>query len=223
MTTAEWQSDDELFSLLKKECYTPVVGDILDQMGHLDHFLSQPIQPMESNMVIAGRAMPVVYADVFEEPEKPFGLLTEALDQLQPGEVWVGSGCRHRSAMWGEILTATAKARGAVGAVVDGFHRDTPKVLEQNWPVYSCGRYAADSGPRNMVLAYRTTIIQNGVTVRPGDLIFADLDGVLVVPQELEVKVVSKALEKARAEKTVRHAIENGMSCTDAFHKFGVL
>ena len=222
MSETEWQSDAELFALLKRECYTPVVGDILDQMGHLNHFLSQPIQPMTSDMLIAGRAMPVLYADVFAEPDKPFGLLTEALDQLKPGEVWVGSGCRHSSAMWGNPHRH-GESRGAVGAVVDGYHRDTPKVLEQNWPVYSRGRYAADSAPRNMVLSYRQTIIENGVTVRPGDLIFADLDGVLVVPHELEVEVVTKALAKARAEKTVRHAIENGMSCTAAFHKYGVL
>ena len=178
---------------------------------------------MTSDMLIAGRAMPVVYADVFEEPDKPFGLLTEALDQLQPGEVWVGSGCRHASAMWGEILTATAKSRGAVGAVVDGFHRDTPKVLEQNWPVYSRGRYAADSAPRNMVLSYRQTIIENGVIVRPGDLIFADLDGVLVVPQELETEVVTKALAKARAEKPYATQSKTACPAPAAFHTYGVL
>lgn len=219
----EWANDAELFALLKRECYSPVLGDILDQLGHLNHFLSQPIQPMEVDMVVAGRAMPVLYAEVFTEPDKPFGLLTEALDQLEEGEVWIGTGCQLRSAMWGEILTATARVRGAVGAVVNGFHRDTPKVLEQDWPVFSRGRYAADSAPRNRVLKYRTTIVENGVTVRPGDLVFADLDGVLVIPRELEVEVVTKALEKARAEKTVRQAIENGMSCTDAFNKYGVL
>ena len=127
MTQPEWQSDAELFHIMKQECYTPVLGGDIGPDGPSRSFSSQPIQPMTTDMVLVGRAMPVLYADVFEEPEKPFGLLTEALDQLEPGEIWIGSGCAPRSAMWGEILTATARSRGATGAVVDGFHRDTPQ------------------------------------------------------------------------------------------------
>jgi regulator of RNase E activity RraA len=134
---AEWKSDSELFALICRELYTPVVGDILDDLGFTHQFLPQPIQPLREEMRLAGRAMPVVMIDVFGRQKKPFGLLTEALDQLQPGEIYLASGGEMRCAYWGEILTATAKKRGAVGAVINGFHRDTPKVLEQNWPVFS--------------------------------------------------------------------------------------
>ena len=124
---------------------------------------------------------------------------------------------------WGELLTATARTRGAVGAVVDGFHRDTPKVLEQNWPVFSRGRYAQDSSVRTAVVDFRCPIEIGGVWIEPGDLIFGDLDGVVVVPRAVEAQVITGALEKARGEKVVRQAIEDGMSATAAFKKFGIL
>ena len=120
-------------------------------------------------------------------------------------------------------MTATARTRGAVGAVANGFHRDTPKVLEQNWPVFTRGRYAQDSSVRTAVADFRTPIEIGGVWIEPGDLVFGDLDGVLIVPRAVENEVITRALEKARGEKVVRKAIESGMSATDAFRKFGIL
>jgi regulator of RNase E activity RraA len=160
---------------------------------------------------------------VFGKQKKPFGLLTEALDQLEPGEIYVASGGDMRCAYWGEILTATAKKRGAVGAVINGFHRDTPRVLEQNWPVFSRGRFAQDSAVRTQVVSYRCPMEIGAVHVEPGDLVFGDLDGVVVVPRKVEVEVIERALAKARGEKLVRKEIEGGMSSTDAFKKYGIL
>lgn len=220
---AEWTSDPELFSLCTRELYTPVVGDILDELGFTRQFLPQPIQPLREDMKLAGRAMPVVMIDVFGKQKKPFGLLTEALDQLEPGEIYLASGGDMRCAYWGEILTATAKMRGAVGAVINGFHRDTPKVLEQDWPVFSRGRFAQDSGVRTQVTDYRCAIEVGQVSVQPGDLVFGDLDGVVIVPKKVEAEVVERALAKARGEKLVRKEIEGGMSSTAAFKKYGIL
>jgi 4-hydroxy-4-methyl-2-oxoglutarate aldolase len=218
-----WNSDNELFAIMHKELYTPVIGDILDKLGRYHQFLPQAVQPMKEDMVLVGRAMPVLMIDVYGEQKKPFGLLTEALDQLQPGEIYIASGGEMRCAYWGELLTATAKARGANGAVVNGFHRDTPMVLEQNWPVFSRGRYAQDSGVRTQVANYRCPIEIGNVWVNPGDLVFADLDRVVIIPQEVEQEVVVQALVKARAEKVVRKDIEDGLSSTAAFAKYGIL
>ncbi len=219
----EWKNDRELFELACRELYTPVVGDILDDLGFEHQFLPQPIQPLREEMRLAGRAMPVVMIDVYGKQRQPFGKLTEALDQLEPGEIYLASGGEMRCAYWGEILTATAKKRGAVGAVINGFHRDTPKVLEQNWPVFSRGRFAQDSGVRTQVVDYRCTIEVGNVRVMPGDLVFADLDGVLIVPRKVEAEVIERALAKARGEKLVRKEIEAGMSSTAAFKKYGIL
>lgn len=126
-------------------------------------------------------------------------------------------------AAWGEILTATARTRGGAGAVLDGFHRDTPRVLEQNWPVFSRGAWAQDAGVRSSVIDYRCPVEIAGVRVHPGDLVFGDMDGVLVVPREVEAEAITRALEKARGEKVVRREIEAGSSSTEAFRKHGIL
>ncbi|HEV3414590.1 MAG TPA: RraA family protein [Puia sp.] len=219
----KWDSDAELFELFRNELYTPVVGDILDEIGNYHQFLPQPIQPIRITDKIVGRAMPVLMSDVFGPQEHPFGKLTAALDQLEPDEIYVAGGGAMRCAYWGEILTATARKRGAAGAVIDGFYRDTQKVMEQNWPVFSRGRYAQDSSVRTQVINYRCEIEIGGVWITPGDLIFGDMDGVLVIPKESVEEVVVKALKKARGENTVRQAIENGMSSTEAFLKYKIL
>lgn len=213
----------EYFAELRETLYTPVVGDVLDALGESHRFLPQPIQPMRESMKVVGRAMPALMIDVYGPQHKPFGKLTDALDQLQPGEVYLASGGEMRCAYWGEILTATARQRGAVGAVINGFHRDTPRVLEQDWPVFSRGRFAQDSAVRTQVAEYRVPVEVGGVWVEPGDLIFGDLDGVVVIPRKLEREAVEKAIEKARGEKTVRQAIEGGMSSTAAFERYGIL
>lgn len=218
-----WKDDEALFELYRNELYTPVVGDILDELGYYHQFLPQPIQPAQLHHKVVGRAMPALMIDVYGPQEKPFGKLTEALDQLQKGEVYIASGGDMRCAYWGEILTATAKMRGATGAVINGFYRDTTKVLEQNWPVFSRGRYAQDSCVRTQVVDYRCLIEIGGVTILPGDLVFGDMDGVLIIPRQHETAVTTRALEKARGEKLVRKEIENGMSSTAAFKKYGIL
>lgn len=218
-----WKDQDEMFSLMREKLYTPVVGDILDQMGLVHQFLPQDIRLLRDDMKLAGKAMTVLMTDVYGKQEKPFGYLTEALDQLEKNEIYIAAGGTRRCAYWGELLTATARTRGAAGAVLDGWHRDTPQVLAQNWPVFSAGCYAQDSSVRTQVTQFRCPIEIGGVNILPGDIIFGDVDGVLIIPQGVVEETVSLALEKASGEKLVRKAIEGGMSATEAFAKFGIL
>ncbi|MFA6844187.1 MAG: RraA family protein [Sphaerochaetaceae bacterium] len=218
----EWNNDQELFDLYRKELYTPVVGDILDTMGLFHQFLPQEIQN-QTNYSLVGWAMPVLMIDVFGPQKKPFGYLTEALDQLENGEIYLASGGMMRCAYWGELLTATAKTRKATGAVINGFHRDTPQVLSQNWPVFSRGRFAQDSSVRTQVVDYRCTLEIGQVTIHNRDLVYGDSDGVLIIPGDVVNEVTELALKKARSEKLVRAAIEKGMSSTAAFAHFGIL
>lgn len=218
-----WNCDKELFALIDRELYTPVVGDILDSYGRYHQFLPANIRQTRPDYKVIGWAMPVNMIDVYGEQDKPFGLLTEALDQLEENDVYLCSGGGKRCAYWGELLTATAKARKAAGAIINGYHRDTPQMLEQNFPVFSVGSYAQDSSVRTKVVSYRDPIEVDGVWVNNGDLVFADVDGVLIVPRELVKEVIEKSLEKARGEKTVRKAVEAGMSSTQAYAKFGIL
>ena len=218
-----WKNEDEMFALMREKLYTPVIGDILDQNGFVHQFLPPDIRPLSRNMKIAGKAMTVLMIDVYGEQNKPFGYLTEALDQLEKNEIYLATGGTKRCAYWGELLTATAKKRGAAGAVLNGWHRDTPQVLEQNWPVFSCGCYAQDSSVRTQVVQYRCQIEIGQVTVQDSDIVFGDIDGVVIIPKEIAEEVITKALEKAAGEKQVRKAIENGMSATEAFSTFGIL
>jgi 4-hydroxy-4-methyl-2-oxoglutarate aldolase len=219
----EWKSDQELFDLVRATLYTPVVGDILDMHGLVHQFLPQAIRPLRDEMRVVGRAMPVVIADVEGRQALPFGRLTEALDQIEAGEIYLATGGSMNCAAWGEILTATARTRGGAGAVIDGYHRDTPRVLEQEWPVFSRGAWAQDAGVRSSVVDFRCEVKLGGVRVRPGDLVFGDIDGVVIVPRAVEGEILTKALEKARGERLVRREIEAGMSSTAAFKKYGIL
>jgi regulator of RNase E activity RraA len=218
-----WKSEKEMFQLMKEKLYTPVVGDILDGLGYYHQFLPADIRPLKPEMKLAGKAMTVLMIDVFGVQKKPFGLLTEALDQLQEDEIYLATGGTRRCAYWGELLTATARVRGAAGAVVNGWHRDTPQVLAQNWPVFSCGCYAQDSSVRTQVVDFRCPIEIGQVTIHDGDLVFGDVDGVLIIPKDVADEVLEKALEKAAGEKKVRKAIEEGMTATKAFEVFGIL
>ncbi len=220
---ALWKNENEMLELMKEKLYTPVVGDILDTMGYTHQFLPADIRPLKPEMKLAGYAMTVLMIDVFGPQKKPFGYLTEALDQLKENEIYLATGGTKRCAYWGELLTATARTRKAVGAVLNGYHRDTPQVLSQNWPVFSCGCYAQDSSVRTQVVDYRCQIEVGQVTVHDGDLVFGDVDGVLVIPNAIKDEVLEKSFEKASGEKLVRKAIEGGMSATDAFAKFGIL
>jgi len=217
------KADAERFALVREHLYTAVVGDVLDQLERTHQFLPQGIQALHPAMVLVGRAMPVLITDVFATQRSPFGRLTEALDQLEPGDIYLARNGRAQCAAWGEILTATARARGAAGAVIDGFHRDTVRILEQDWPVFSRGPFAQDAGVRASVVDYRVPLEIDGVLVHPGDLIVGDIDGVVVVPSAVEDEVLEFALVKATAENVVREAIEGGMSSTTAFATYGVL
>jgi len=147
----------------------------------------------------------------------------EALDDLKVNEVYVCAGASPRYALWGEMMCTRALKLGAAGAVVDGYSRDTRGILRLNFPTFSRGRYAQDQGVRGHVIDFRVPIVFGGVTVRPGDIVFGDLDGVCVVPREAETEAFTKALEKARGEKLVQKALQNGMSAVEAFQEFGIM
>ncbi len=232
MNTTEWQNDDELFDKIKTELYTAVIGDIMDKMGLLHQFLPPQIQPLHTDMFVAGRAMTVLEADVLEcgkyessNPilKKPFGLMLEALDDLKKNEVYICTGASPDYALWGELMSTRAQILGAAGAVVDGYSRDTKGILHLNFPSFSYGNYAQDQAPRGKVIDFRVPISIKGVSVNPGDIVVGDIDGVCIVPKQHEVEVITRALEKARGEKMVQKKILEGMSAKEAFDKYGIM
>ncbi|MBB2147552.1 RraA family protein [Pedobacter gandavensis] len=227
-----WNTDAELFEIIRSELYTAVIGDIMDKLGLLHQFLPAQIQPLAQNMRVAGRAMPVLEADVplstghpGNNPilKKSFGLMLEALDDLKKDEVYICGGGSPNYALWGELMSTRAMQLGAAGAVLDGYSRDTSGILELGFPTFSYGSYAKDQAPRGKVIDYRVPIEIRGVMVNPGDIVVGDMDGVCIVPQDWEVEIFSLAIEKARGEKLVQVKIREGMSATEAFEKYGIM
>lgn len=224
----KWKNDDELFAVMRKELYSAVIGDILDQMGRYHQFLPMEIQPIREDMVVCGRAMTVLEEDLpvtgETVPGEPaFGRMLDALDGLKKNEVYLCSGSTPDYALVGELMCTRMQVLGAAGTVMNGPHRDTTGILALDFPCFSSGRYSQDQAPRGRVTAFRVPIDIGNVHVNPGDIVFGDLDGVVIIPQDIEEEVIVKAWEKATGEKTVGKAISAGMSAADAFNKYGIL
>jgi regulator of RNase E activity RraA len=217
---------------VSRRLFSSVLGDVMDAIGLQRQFLPPRIRPLSDDMVVFGRAMPVLEADV--EPDdarsggdgqrdKPFGLMFEALDSLQPGEVYVATGASPSYALWGGLMSNRAIVVGAAGAVLDGYSRDTREIRSLGFPTFSYGGYGQDQRPRGRVVAYRTTATIGSVTVEPGDFVFGDLDGVCVIPQAAAEEVLRRALEKVDTESLVRRQILAGRSSAEAFERFGAM
>ena len=173
------------------------------------------------------RSMPTcTRAAVFPEPGAPPNRIS------RPGRTsraLNGSGSVNRTggspryALWGELMSTRALKLGAAGAVLNGYARDADGILRLNFPAFAYGRYAQDQGPRGKVIDFRVSVEIEGVRVRPGDYVFGDSEGVLIVPEDAAEESFSRALEKARGEKLVKKALEDGLSASDAFQKFGIM
>jgi 4-hydroxy-4-methyl-2-oxoglutarate aldolase len=229
---SNWHSDNDLFQLLRTELFTAVVGDVMDKIGLQTQFFPPYLNVLDRKMVIAGRAMTVLEADVFEEisegsanplMSKPFGVMFEALDSLTKNDVYICTGSSPNFALWGGLMSTRALHLGAGGAVLDGYVRDSKELLELGLPIASRGCYAQDQGPRGKVLDYNVPLTIGRVFVKPGDIIYGDCDGVLCIPRSHETDVIAAALEKVRGESAVRAALKSGMSTLDAFKKFGIM
>jgi len=227
-----WNTEDELFAFARKELFAAVIGDVMDKLGLQHQFLPPRIRPLSPEMVVVGKAMTVLEADVFSEKdggavskhlERPFGLMLDALDDLKRHEVYICTGSSPRYALWGELMSTRALKLGAVGAVMDGYSRDSTGILKLKFPTFSYGGYAQDQGSRGKVIDFRSAIEIDAVRVVSGDIIFGDIDGVCVVPARSAKEVFARALEKVHAERTVQKALESGMSARKAFDKYGIM
>jgi regulator of RNase E activity RraA len=223
-------TDMTLFDAIRRDLFSAVIGDVMDEMGLVNQFLPPNIRPLDNNMVCVGRAMPVLEADCSGHwvastgRSEPFGKMFDALDDLKPGEIYICTGSSPRYALWGELMTIRARTLCAGGAVLNGFTRDTRGVLNLEFPVFSAGSYAQDQKARGRVIDYRCKIsFPHGVTVSPGDLVFGDRDGVVIIPREREKEVLEAAYEKVRGENKVKKALLEGMSACDAYNTFGLM
>jgi 4-hydroxy-4-methyl-2-oxoglutarate aldolase len=202
--------------------YTPVVADVLDRLGYRDQSMRADIRPLSPGMVAAGVARTVRTVPAPElAPAEPYKGEMAAVDALQPGDVMVVSPCDW--SFWGELLSTAARYRGCHGVVIDGYTRDTRAIIGMGFPVFCRGIHPADSLGRLDVAEHDVPIHCGGVLVQSGDLILADDDGVVVIPQGIAEQALTAAEDKVRGENLVRKALAEGMSVTEAFRRYGVL
>ncbi|MEO8132323.1 MAG: RraA family protein, partial [Bryobacteraceae bacterium] len=200
----------------EKNLYTAVVSDSLDQLGVRNQAMREFLRPLYSSCKVAGWARTISCADLYHIPADPYGIEIEAVDSLLPGEVAVvGTHKSVRNAPWGELLSTAAKARGARGAIIDGLVRDVQKIEELGFPVFATGIKPVDSMGRGCVTAYNVPVECGEVLVHPGDFVFADFDGVVVVPKAMVTEVIEMAADKVRRENSSRAELMKGAYLRD--------
>jgi regulator of RNase E activity RraA len=204
--------------------YSAVLADVLDSLGHRTSALPPSIRPLNPAWRLFGRAVTLTAVPVASEPPRPYEVEMECIDSLRPGDVLVATTCGDRSsALWGELLSTASRARGAVGVVLDGLTRDGATVLAMDFPVFASGFSPLDSKGRLDAIHYNQPVRIGDCVVAPGDLVFADLDGAVVIPHALAEQTLTLALAKVSGENRVRDELAGGRSLREVFRDFGIL
>ncbi len=211
--------------MMRANLSVPLLCDALDAAGFTHQSPRVPLLPVTlQDIILIGRCRTTLWADMAHVDPEPYKLELAAVDACRPDDVLVCAAAGSmRSGIWGELLSTAARNAGCVGVVVDGAVRDVAQMRSMKFPVFARGRCPYDSRDRQRVIDFNVKIEIDGVIICPGDLIAADQDGIVVVPQAVETSVVRAAWNKVHAENQVRDAIRGGMSATVAFETFGVL
>lgn len=210
--------------MMRQHLYSAVVSDALDALGFKNQSPRLAFIPYTGSDLLVGRCKTTLWVDMAHVDPRPYELELQAVDACQPDDVLIaaaGGSCR--SGIWGELLTTAARNQGCAGAVIDGAIRDVSKIRAMSFPVYARSTCVYDSLNRQRVVDVDIPVEIGGVEFDPGSLVFADEDGVVVVPREVEVEAIRRAWEKVHAENVVRDSIRGGMKAVDAFVKYGVL
>lgn len=213
-------------SNVRKHLFASVLSDCLDSAGVMDQALPMRIRPLDEASMMVGRARTAQFMEVDEhEPgTNPYELEIALIDSLARDEIPVFACCNPaRIAPWGELLSTAAQVRGAAGALMDGAVRDIKAIRAMNFPVFHGGIGPLDTKGRGRVMALDVPVRCAGVKVAPGDLIFGDADGVVVIPRAVEERVLTLAFEKIKGEKRTLDDLRAGEKLGDVFAKYGIL
>lgn len=223
-----FRNDLDIFEFVKRELYVAAVCDMLDSLGFRQQVMHQRLRPLLPDIEkcgFVGRARTIRWMETdYIVEDDPYGLEIEAMDSLKPDDVVVHStDYSGTNAPWGELMTTVAKRNGAVGCVCDSQIRDCVKIIKMAFPVYCAGIRPLDSMGRGRVMAYDVPIKCGEVLVRPGELVFADFDGIVVVPRNVEENVLKLAVEKVGKENASRKELHEGKTLREVYNKYRVL
>ena len=201
--------------------FTSAVNDVLRSEGLLSQVLPSTIMPLLNEMKACGIAFTIKGSPNLSL-EDEMGFRAEMLDAIFPDSVvlWDTSG-DNESSQWGEIMTMSAKKKGCRGAVVDGGVRDTNMVLKQNFPVFCRYRTSNAMMGRFRMIAYQVPITIGTVRIYPGDVVFGDIDGVIIIPRDLAYDVLLKAEGIRDHEVEIKAMVDEGLSPQDVVKKGG--
>ena len=206
------------------KCYSAVIMDVMDGMNVRVKCMDPSVKPLVPTMKTWGEVVTVYVEKVAEVPKKPFQLEMEVIDDLKEGQIIVAQcNAPDLSAFWGGLLSNAAVGRKSPGAIMDGGARDYREIVSLNFPVFCKGLTPYDSCGRMDGKERDIPIVCGGIRVLPGDLVYGDVDGVVVVPQEMADEVIARAWEKVKGENTVREELRAGASVVKTFEKYGIL
>ena len=201
-----------------------MVSDSLDATGVRGQVMHARIGPVTSGSRAVGRARTVRFEPSGLDSDDPYGAAMDFIDSLGPGTVAViATGADERTAYWGELFSASAKGHGAVGTVCDGPVRDVTKVRAVGYALFAPSFRPLDYRARMQVVSMAQPVECGGVPVAPDDLVVADEDGVVVVPQAAEAEVLARAIARATAESNVLEELLGGASLREVWERWHVL
>jgi len=215
------------FATLAKRLNSAVLSDVLDEFGLMNQAMQPFVRPLDESLTVFGRARTGLYMNTYsvEEHGNPYEVEIALVDDLKPGDIAVLAcdGPTTRIAPWGELLTTASKMRGAAGCVTDGLVRDIRLIRDLQFPVFAGGIGPLDSKGRGKMMAMDIPVSCAGAPVRSGDLIFGDVDGVVVIPADMADRVIEAALSKLESENKTRTELLNGALLGEVYAKYGVL
>lgn len=209
---------------IKEKLYSGLICDVLDKMGYRHQYFGREMDALLPETVVFGRAFTAVATEVYSMPENPLTAQCRVLDQMEKGDVLVLTvRGEYNCAILGELMATAILSKGGTGAVLDGMARDLRVVREMKFPLVYRGHLPNTSKGRAEVNECKIPIIIDGVTVNYGDYIFGDIDGTVVIPENLIDEVVEKAMEIEASENKVRDQLKAGASLTDTYMKIGTI
>jgi len=215
------------FEGLSRRVYAAVLSDVLDELGYPDQAMRPFVRPLDEGLTMFGRARTGLYMPVYSvgPEENPYAVEIALIDDLKPGDIAVLAcdGPTTRIAPWGELLTTASRMRGAAGCVTDGLVRDVRHIRAMGFPVFHGGIGPLDSKGRGKMMAMDVPVSCGGARVAAGDLVFGDVDGVIVIPAVIAEKVIDAALKKVESENRTREELLQGSLLSDVYRKYGVL
>ncbi|WP_208893180.1 RraA family protein [Blautia obeum] len=209
---------------LKHQLYSGILCDVMDGMGYRNQAISNKINPLNDETVIFGPAFTSIGTEVYSMPEDPLTAQCKVVDQLGEGEIYVlVTRGNYNCAVFGELFATAVKARKGAGVLLDGYARDLKALKEMDFPVFFRGKNPKTSKGRCEINECQIPVTMDGVTIRPGDYIFGDIDGTVIIPKEIADEVLEKALETIKKENVVRSILQNGGTLQQAYAENGAI